>query len=79
MMNPFIYSLRNKDVKLALRKILRRRKFWLESVSVQVVIGEEISVHLFTLFLMAAFLSYFFLIMAKEIWVFSQFISNFLD
>jgi hypothetical protein len=33
MMNPLIYSLRNKDVKIALIKTLSKRKFWSETES----------------------------------------------
>jgi hypothetical protein len=32
-MNPLIYSLRNKDVKVAVRKTLSRRRFWSETES----------------------------------------------
>jgi hypothetical protein len=33
MMNPLIYSLRNKDVKVALKQTISMRKFWSETLS----------------------------------------------
>ncbi|XP_069422710.1 olfactory receptor 8B3-like [Ovis canadensis] len=44
MMNPLIYSLRNKDVKLALSKTLRMGKFRSEIMSVHMVTGQGDSV-----------------------------------
>jgi hypothetical protein len=32
-MNPLIYSLRNKDVKVALKQTISMRKFWSETLS----------------------------------------------
>ena len=46
MMNTLIYSLRNKDVKLALRKTLRMGKFWSEIMSMHIVTGQGDSVWL---------------------------------
>jgi hypothetical protein len=65
MINPLIYSVRNQDVKVALRKNLSERKFWLEN-NVSILISDD-SLSLINSFLVAYFVSYIFPIMYIEI------------